>query len=150
MTAAASGSGPMQPSAVPSVLRVGDHRGLTATGAVAVALGAGAIGGVVDVLTGPGLRTVFALCFVLGCAAAAWKVHREDLVATIVIPPLAFGALLLVGAIGSASGAGGSWATQQAMELATALVLKAPVLVAATSAAAVVAAIRVWLLRPSK
>ena len=39
---------------------VGDRRGLTATGAVALALLAGLVGGAVDVLTGSGLREVFA------------------------------------------------------------------------------------------
>jgi hypothetical protein len=95
------------------------------------------------VLTGPGLRAVFAVTFVLGCVLAAFLVHREDLVAAVVMPPLVYVVLVLVAGGLEASGAGGSWLRQQLLELATSLVLGAPVLLTATGLAVVVAAVRV-------
>ena len=131
--------GPTPGHALPPV---GDRRGLTATGAVAVALALGLLGGAVDVLTGPGLREVFAVSFVSGCVIAALTVHREDLVATVVMPPLVYVVLALVaGAVERTVGAG-SFLTQQVLELANALVLGAPVLMTATLAALVVAVVR--------
>lgn len=121
---------------------VGDRRGLTATGAVALALVLGLAGGAFDVLTGSGLREVFAVSFVAGCALAAFAAHREDLAATVVMPPLVYVVLALVaGAVEKTVGTG-SFLTQQALELANALVLGAPVLAAATLAALVVAVAR--------
>ena len=108
--------------------RIADGRGLTAAGAGAVMLTLGLVGGAVDVLTGPGLRLVFALCFVLGCAAAVLAVHREDLRAVIVMPPLVY-AVLAVTASAVEGWGGGSFLKGQALELLNALVLGAPVLV---------------------
>lgn len=126
-----------------SLPAVADRRGLTATGAVALALLAGLLGGTVDVLTGPGLREVFAVAFVSGCLAAAALVHREDLVASVVMPPLAYVVLAMAaGAVERTVGGNGSFLTQQVLELANALVLGAPVLVAATLAALLVAVVR--------
>ncbi|MCU1589474.1 MAG: hypothetical protein JWP11_730 [Frankiales bacterium] len=119
-----------------------DRRGLTAVGAVTVALVLGAAGGLIDVMTGPGLRTVFALSFIAGCAFAALRVHREDLVAAVIMPPLVYVVLaLLAGAFSKTAGVGG-WMTRQALELATSLVLGAPVLLTATAVAFVIAVVR--------
>ena len=127
---------------VPAGAHIADRRGLTATGAVAVALGAGIVGGVIDVVTGAGLRATFAVCFVLGCAFAAYRVHREDLLATVVIPPLAYVALFVAANIGSHTTLGGSFVKQQVLELVTALVTKAPALLVATFVAGVIALVR--------
>lgn len=124
---------------VPAGAHVGDQRGLTALGAVTVALGLGLLGGLYDVATGPGLRTVFAICFVLGCALAALLVHREDLRAAVVMPPLVYVALALAGGAAERAGAPGSFVSRQALELVNALVLGAPVLLTATAVALVVA-----------
>lgn len=129
---------------LPAGAHVGDARGLTASGAIAVALGAGLVGATIDVLTGAGLRTVFAVFFVLGCTAAAYKVHREDLGAAVVIPPLAYVALAFAAGVGRASGVGGSFITQQVLELFSALVLGAPALLLATGSAGLVAGFR-WV-----
>lgn len=123
-------------------IHVADRRGLTATGAVTVALVVGAAGGFVDVLTGPGLRTVFALCFIAGCAFAALKVHREDLVAAVVMPPLVYVVIaLLAGAFSQTAPVGGVL-TRQALELAMSLILGAPVLLTATGSAFLIAVVR--------
>ena len=116
-----------------------DRRGLTAAGAVAVALLLGAAGGLIDVLTGPGLRTVFAICFIAGCAIAAFTVHREDLVAAVVMPPLVYVVLALLAGAFSQTIAVGSMLTRQALELTSALVLGAPVLLTATGLAFLIA-----------
>ena len=123
-------------------LRVGDRRGLTAAGAVALGLGLGAAGGLVDVLTGPGLRTVFAVCFVVGSVLAAAIVHREDLRAAVVMPPLVYVTLAFLGGVVEQAGEPGSFLTQQGIELANALFVGAPVLVVATLLALLVAAFR--------
>jgi hypothetical protein len=123
-------------------VHVVDRRGLTAVGAVTVALLLGAAGGFIDVMTGPGLRTAFAICFIAGCAFAAFRVHREDLVATVVMPPLVYVALaLLAGAFSQTAPVGGVL-TRQALELATSLVLGAPVLLTATGLAFAIAVVR--------
>lgn len=121
---------------------MGDRRGLTATGAVAVALVLGLAGGAYDVLTGPGLRDVFAVSFVLGCVLAALTVHREDLIAAVVMPPLVYVVLALLGGAVERTAATGSFITQQAIELVNALLIGAPVLLTATGSALVVAALR--------
>lgn len=125
-------------------VHVADRRGLTATGAVALGLGLGIAGGAYDVVTGPGLRTVFAVCFVVGSVLAAATVHREDLRAAVIMPPLVYVALALLGGAVERAGEPGSLLTQQALELVNALVLGAPVLVTATGLALVVAVVR-WL-----
>lgn len=89
----------------------------------------GAAGGAFDVLTGPGLRTVFAVCYVLGCGLAALAVHREHLRPVIVMPPLVYAALALTAAAFEGWGRSGSFLQGQLLELANAVVLGAPVLV---------------------
>ena len=108
--------------------RLADRRGLTAAGAAVVMFAVGLVGGVVDVLTGPGLRLVFAICFVLGCALAALLVHREHLRPVVVMPPLVYAALALGASTAEGWGDGGSFLRTQLLELANALVLRAPVL----------------------
>jgi hypothetical protein len=124
------------------VVYVADRRGLTALGAVTVALALGAAGGFIDVMTGPGLRTVFAICFIAGCAFAALKVHREDLIAAVVMPPLVYAVIALLAGAFSQTTAVGGVLTREALELATSLVLGAPVLLTATGLALVIAVVR--------
>jgi hypothetical protein len=123
-------------------IHMADRRGITAPGAVAVALLAGLVGGAIDVATGPGLRYVFSVLFVAGCAFAATRVHREDLVAAVTIPPLAYLALLAIGAFVETSGVGGSSLNREFGQLVNALVLKFPVLFFATVSAVVIALVR--------
>jgi hypothetical protein len=137
---------PRHPSehSLPPAASVGDRRGLTATGAVALALLLGLVGGAIDVLTGPGLREVFAVSFVAGSVLAALTVHREDLVAAVVMPPLVYVVLALLAGAVEKTAATGSFLTRQALELMNALVLGAPVLMAATGLSLLVALARRW------
>jgi hypothetical protein len=127
---------------LPAGAHVADRRGLTAMGAVAIGLAIGLIGAVIDVRTGRGLRTTFAVCFVSGSALAALLAHREDLKATIVMPPLTYCALALIGAGIGHTGAHGSFMKQQALELVSSLISGAPVLYAATGVALLIALVR--------
>jgi hypothetical protein len=129
---------------VPAGAHVADRRGLTATGAVTLALAFGFIGAAIDVNTGRGLRTTFAICFIVGSALAAMLVHREDIKATVVMPPLTYCVLALVGAALGHTKVAGSFVKGQALELVSALTLGAPVLYAATGGALLVALIRAF------
>jgi hypothetical protein len=129
---------------------VADSRGLTASGAVALALCSGVFGGAIDVITGSGLRGAFAFFFALGCGAAAWKVHREDLVAAVVIPPLAYLALTAGAALFRRTTVGGSFLRQQVYELFDGLILGAPKLLLATACAAAVAVVRARVIQPEQ
>lgn len=140
--APASADGHAHGHHLPAGAHVADSRGLTATGAVTIAIALGTLGAVIDVSTGRGLRTVFAICFVLGSALAALLVHREDLRAAVVMPPLTYCAVAFLGGVISNTSAGGSFIKGQGLELLTALVLGAPVLFAATAAALVIAIVR--------
>ena len=127
---------------LPAGAHVADRRGLTAMGAVAIGLAIGLVGAVIDVKTGRGLRTVFAVCFITGSALAALLAHREDLKATVIMPPLTYCVLALVGAaIGRTASAGG-FVKQNALELVSSLIQGAPVLYAATGLALLIALVR--------
>lgn len=121
---------------------VADSRGLTAAGAVTIALILGVVGAAVDVKTGHGLRTVFAVCFVGGSALAAVLVHREDLRAAVMIPPFTYCALAVIGGFIGSTKVGGSYATKSGVALLDALILRAPVLFLATGVALVIAVVR--------
>lgn len=128
---------------VPDVAHVvADERGLTAAGAVAIALVLGVIGAAIDVKTGPGLRTVFAVTFVAGSALAAILVHREDLRAAVMIPPFTYCALAVIGGFIGSTKVAGSYATKSGVALLDALVLRAPVLFVATGVALAIAVVR--------
>jgi len=100
------------------------------------------LAGAVDVLTGQGLREAFAIGFLSACLLSAISVHREDLAAVVVIPPLVYAASVLVAGLAEGGGSNGSVLLHQAIELFNGLVLGAPVLVGGTAMAAVVALIR--------
>lgn len=127
---------------LPAGAHVADRRGLTATGAVAIALTLGVIGAVIDINTGRGLRNVFGVCFIAGSALAALLVHREDLKASVIMPPLTYCVLALVGAGLGQTEVAGSVVKTQGLELVSALVIGAPVLYLATGIALVIAAVR--------
>ncbi len=116
--------------------------GLTAAGAIVIAVGLGLVGGVIDVVTGSGLGTVFSVCFVAGCALAAVLARRSALRATVVMPPLVYLLVTVVAAGVEATGTGSSWLNQQVLEAGTSLVIHAPTLVIAVLVAVVVAAVR--------
>jgi hypothetical protein len=121
---------------------VADRRGLTALGAVVLTLVICLAAGAVDVLTGSGLGLVFAVAFIVSSVLAALSVHKEDLAAVVVMPPLVYAALVLVAGLVEGGLPPGSLLLHQAIELFNGLVLGAPVLFGGTAAAAVVALVR--------
>ena len=121
---------------------LGDRRGLSVTGAVVLVLLLGGAGAAYDVVLGAGLGLGFAVGFITGCALAALLVHREDLIAAIVLPPLAYVVLAVAGNAADGAGAASGFLSDQALALLDAVVLGAPVLVGGTLAAAVLAGLR--------
>ncbi len=119
-----------------------DARGLTGTGAVATALGLGLVGGLIDVAHTPALGGFFAVLFTVGCVLAAWRVHREDLVTAVVMPPLVYVAVALLTVPFLPSSRAGSELVKFAFGVLNAVVLGAPVLLVATALTAAVAGYR--------
>ena len=116
--------------------------GLPGAAAVALSLGLALAGALYDVLTGPGLRLVFAAAFVLGCVLAAFSVRKRDLLVAVVSPPLVYLAVAVVAGAVQGSDASGSWLVRIVMDVFTALVVEAPALLVGTGAAVLVALLR--------
>ena len=127
---------------------LGDRRGLSVTGAVVLVLLLGGAGAAYDVVLGSGLGLVFGICFVVGCALAALLVHRTDLKAAVVLPPLVYVVLAVAGNAADGASDTGGFLADQALALLNAVVLGAPTLVGGTLAAAVLAALRGLVGRP--
>jgi hypothetical protein len=119
---------------------LGDPRGLTVPGGAALVALVGLPALAVDLLLGGGPGPLFAVAFGLGCAVAALTVHREDLRAVALMPPLLYVGFALVAGVLGGGGPGGRL-QGLAGQLAGALVYQAPVLWGATAASAGVA---VW------
>lgn len=134
---------------LPTSRRLGDARGLTALGVVLCAFVLGLTGVVVDVATGTGLRTAFAICFVLGCVTAAAVVHHEDLMAVVVMPPLLFVVLAALASILDRGGGVDSWLTRRVFDVVTTMVTGAPVLLWSVVATLAVSIVRFALYRVS-
>ena len=98
------------------------------------------VGVAFDLITGRDLRTVSGICFVLGCALGTFLVRRSDLRKMMFAPPLLYAAVLLGTSL--VRGVVPRTLARQGVELLTRLVLGAPVLVAATVVAVIVAALR--------
>ena len=136
---------PPRPPSTRAPAPLGDQRGLTAAGAALLVLLLSGLGAGVDVVTGTGLRTVFAVAFVVAAALAAATVHHEDLFASVVLVPLAFA--LIGGIAGVAEGASLHSASKLVLAVANVMVTAAPALMVATAAAAVIAGGRAYTAR---
>jgi hypothetical protein len=117
-------------------------RGASGPAAVVMTLALGLCGGLFDVFTGPGLRLVFAACFVTGCVLSALLVRRRDLGTAAVMPPLVYvGVALVIGAVHGTS-SNGSFVVRHGLELFTQLVLGAPALLLATALSLAITLVR--------
>jgi hypothetical protein len=94
----------------------------------------------VDVATGTGLRTVFAVAFTIAAALAAATVHHEDLLASVVLVPLCFA--VIGGISGFAEGSSLHTLSKLVLGVANVMVTAAPALISATITAAVIAGMR--------
>lgn len=101
-------------------------------------------GGVYDLLTGSELDLGFTLGFLAGCVLAALLVHREDLLAAVVMPPLAYTAVAFLAGLLDPPGGTGSFVVRQGVAVLNEVVLDAPVLFGGTAAAVLLAGAR-WL-----
>ncbi|CAN5686657.1 hypothetical protein BH24ACT13_BH24ACT13_04920 [soil metagenome] len=124
-----------------AVGQVRRRRSLTVPAAVLCVVAFTLLGAGIDVLVGRGLGIPFAVGFIVGSALAAARVRGNDLLAGPVVPPLA-----LVGVVAAVApllpGSSGSWLTDVIVQVGTALVLDAPVLLVGTAVAAGIAVTR--------
>lgn len=117
------------------------RRQLGPTAAAGVVVLAAALGALLAALAGRPLGVLFTGALVLGAAAGAWSVHRAYLLASVVVPPLAW--LLVVAVSGLLRGlADGTPLRQAATTVAIALVTGFPALLLATLGAAAIAGTR--------
>lgn len=102
----------------------------------------GGIGAALDLSTGRQLGILFAALFIGSCVVSTLAAHREDLLASVVAPPLVYVALVLVSGGASTGSRSGSLLSRQALELVNEVILGAPVLLAGTGAALLLALLR--------
>jgi hypothetical protein len=101
---------------------------------------AAALGAAIDLASGQGLRVAFAVLFVGGSFLVAARVHREDLLAAVTMPPLVYALFAIITAYAQPPGGGIEHGMRQhAIDIGTALVLTAPVLLVGTAVAVFVA-----------
>lgn len=124
----------------PAPLGAASGPSLTSLGAVLLIAATSGVGGVIDVLTGTGLRLAFAIGLVLGSVVAAGLVRRGSLLAVVLAPPLLYLVASLLSVIASPGGLGGAGRLYDAA--AGWLVYGFPAMAAATGAAVVVAGFR--------
>jgi hypothetical protein len=132
----------VQPTEHVSEHRVASRGGHSGDGAGARTLVCGLVGMGIDLLTGTGLRLLFSVLFVLGCAVSAAAVRREHLLVPVVAAPLLFTLLALITETLQSSTGSGGWLTQHVLGVGTDLVTKAPVLIVGTVVAGIAALIR--------
>jgi hypothetical protein len=121
-----------------------DWRGLTAAGAATLVLFAAGVGALVDALLNLPHHRAFSLLFAASSAGTAWRVHREDMFATVCIPPIAFVVVTVIGGLFVNSDVGGL-VTRQVVQLGNALVIDAPQLLLAEALAIVVVLLRLMV-----
>jgi hypothetical protein len=107
-----------------------------ATGLIAVV--AGASGALVDILLFHDLGVVFGVTFVLGCVFSAARVHVDDLIGVVIMPPLAYATIIVCTVFIRRAGSGGGL-RNNAIDIGSEMILKAPVLLAAFGIVVVVA-----------
>lgn len=108
--------------------------GVTGPAAALIAFIIAGVGGMVDALTGPGLRTIFAVALIVGSVLAAFIVRSNEVMWVIFAPPLICLALALVNVATSSHSATGLAADY--------LTHGFPAIAAAVAAAAVIGGIR--------
>jgi len=117
---------------------LGDRRGLTATGALLLALLLTGAGAVLDAVVGQRqLWLLFTIGFVLSSGLCAQRVHREDLGTSVLLPPIVYAVVVAVAAYGGSRSSSGL--RQQVLDASTAMILHTPILLGGTLLAAVVA-----------
>jgi hypothetical protein len=124
---------------------VADSRGLTAAGVALVCVAGCAIGAAWDLSRGTRiLGTVTGVALIVAAVVAALTAHREDIGATVVAPPLAYAAVVLVAANITGQSGTGSYTHRVGAEVVVHVLTSAPGLLIAVGLTAVIALVR-WL-----
>lgn len=114
---------------------VGATRHVSLSTGIALAVGGGVLGALLDVVTGQQVLLLFAVGFTVGAGLATARVHPRDMVPTVVMVPLVYLVLLVGGGLVAGNGHLLGW-------LLPAFIIKAPVVLVATTAAGLIAAAR--------
>jgi len=101
-----------------------------------------ATGAAVDQAIGSGLGVGFAVGYVVGALLGVLLVHRRDLLASVVAPPLVYVIVVLVSSSLTSGSGSGSVVVRYGLELVNELILGAPVLLGATAGTLVLAVVR--------
>jgi hypothetical protein len=124
-------------------LFTGSRRGLTALGTGIVVLVIGGLGAAIDSVLFGSLSFVFGVLFVGSCVLAAARVHTDDLIGVVIMPPLAYALITIgVGYLDPATGDGSSGLRNKAIDIGSEMILHAPILLAAVVLVALVAIFR--------
>ncbi|EFC81997.1 DUF6542 domain-containing protein [Parafrankia sp. EUN1f] len=127
----------------PATVVTGTRRGLSAFGAALLVIVVGAVGAIIDSLLFDNLRFVFGVLFVAACVLAVVRVHVDDLIGVVIMPPLAYAAItIIVGYVNPAAEGGSTGLKDRAINIGYEMILHAPVLLAAVILVAVLAAFR--------
>ncbi|MCK9877162.1 hypothetical protein MXD59_15495 [Frankia sp. Ag45/Mut15] len=121
-----------RPGGAPSTLVTGSRRGLTALGTALVVLVLGGIGAAIDIAIFGSLKYAFGLLFIGACVLVALRVHTDDLLGVVIMPPLVFALITIgVGYLHPSTGSGSSGLRDKVLDIASELILHAPILLAA-------------------
>jgi hypothetical protein len=120
------------PGSRPPTVVTGTKRGLTILGAVLITLACGYLGAVFDLIVFGHLAWFFGVGFVGGCFFAASRVHDDDLIGAVILPPLVYAAITItVGLVHPADGGSGSGLKNDILNVGSELILRAPPLIVA-------------------
>jgi hypothetical protein len=131
----------------------GSRRGLTALGTGLLAVVLGGVGALIDTVVFGELGFVFGVTFVFGCVFSAARVHVDDLIGVVIMPPLAY-AVIIIGKVfidrpGGGGGSGGGL-RNNAIDVGSEMILRAPVLLIAFGLVVIIAFRRGQLAKASR
>ncbi|MGF7233461.1 MAG: DUF6542 domain-containing protein [Frankia sp.] len=130
-------------AAPPPTVVAGSGRGLTVLGAALIALIAGFIGAILDSVIFGQLGVFFGICFAIGCLIAVGRVHDDDLLAVVVMPPLIYAVITILFGLFHPSGGGDTAGLKnKVINVGSELILRAPVLIIAMVVVIIVATVR--------
>ncbi|WP_242605577.1 DUF6542 domain-containing protein [Frankia sp. Cppng1_Ct_nod] len=127
----------------PPTVVTGSRRGLTVLGAAILVVLAGTAGAAVDLLFSDSPGITFGILFVAGCILAATRVHSDDLIGIVIMPPLVYALIVVgIGFVHPSSGSGTGGLRSKTIDIASNLILRAPILLIGFATVALIAAIR--------
>ncbi|CAO5181666.1 DUF6542 domain-containing protein [Frankia sp. AiPs1] len=116
----------------PPTLFTGSRRGLTALGTALVVLVLGGVGAAIDTAAFGSLKYCFGMLFIGACVLVAVRVHTDDLLGVVIMPPLVYALITIgVGYLHPSTGDGSTGLRDKAIDIASEMILHAPILLAA-------------------